>query len=153
MSALNTLAEEQLWSLGHMPAASASPVSALYICIFGEMPCAPSLQPCTPASADKPCTKALKVAQHCAGAFSVGVPERFVGNYIASQSFVGRLEAMCGDARALGAFRGSAAYQSWQGRWKLSVYYGLCFQVNDIGIDYGVCFDKTIGYWHTVPCY
>ena len=69
----------------------------------------------------------------------MGVPERFVANYIASQSFLGRLEAICSDRRALDAFRGSAAYQSWQGRWKLSVYYGLCFQVIAQDVDYGLC--------------
>ena len=115
----------------HTPvAASASPVCSLHICIFDKMRCAPPLQPSFPAPPHKPCTKALKLAPSSAGAFSVGVPERFVANYIASQSFLGRLEVMCGDTRALDAFRGSAAYRSWQGRWKLSVYYGLCFQVD-----------------------
>lgn len=63
-----------------------------------------------------------------AGAFSVGLPERFAANYKASQRFVERLEALSSTARALDAFRGSMAYQSWLDRWKLSVYYGLCFQ-------------------------
>lgn len=52
-----------------------------------------------------------------------------MANYKASQRFLERLEAMCRDARSLEAFRGSPAYKSWQDRWKLSVYYGLCFQV------------------------
>lgn len=59
----------------------------------------------------------------------MGVPERFVANYKASQRFLERLEALSSTTRALEAFRGSVAYQSWLDRWKLSVYYGLCFQV------------------------
>ena len=53
----------------------------------------------------------------CAGAFSVGVPEKFVGNYRAAQLFLGRLEALCGDRRALEAFRGSTAHAAFQDRW------------------------------------
>ena len=57
------------------------------------------------------------------------MPERFVANYKASQRFLEHLEALSSNTRALDAFRGSMAYQSWLDRWKLSVYYGLCFQV------------------------
>jgi hypothetical protein len=58
----------------------------------------------------------------------VGVPEKFVGNYRAAQAFLGRLEALCQNRRALAALRGSAAWASFQERWKLSVYFGLRFQ-------------------------
>ena len=81
--------------------------------------CLLSLDSCL--EADVRCTSA--------GAFSVGVPERFVANYKASRMFLERLEALSSTASALNAFRGSMAYQSWLDRWKLSVYYGLCFQV------------------------
>ena len=64
------------------------------------------------------------------GAYSVGVPQRFVTNFTASQRFLESLETLCSSTRAVEVFRGSAAYQSWQDRWKLSVYYGLCFQVS-----------------------
>lgn len=67
----------------------------------------------------------------CAGAFSVGVPEKFVSNYQAAQAFLGRLEGLCRDRRALEALRDSDAYTAFQGRWKLSVYYGLRFQVRN----------------------
>ncbi len=59
----------------------------------------------------------------------MGVPEKFVGNYRAAQAFLGALEALCRDRRGLTALRDSDAYASFQGRWKLSVYYGLRFQV------------------------
>lgn len=65
-----------------------------------------------------------------AGAFSVGVPEKFVGNHRAAQAFLAALERLCQDRPALDAFRGSPAYASFQGRWKLTVYYGLRFQVS-----------------------
>ena len=52
-----------------------------------------------------------------------------MANYKASQRFLERLEALSSTTRALEMFRGSVAYQSWLDRWKLSVYYGLCFQV------------------------
>ena len=48
----------------------------------------------------------------------MGVPERFVANYKASQRFLERLEALSSTTRALEAFRGSVAYQSWLDRWK-----------------------------------
>jgi hypothetical protein len=64
------------------------------------------------------------------GAYSVGVPQRFVTNFEASQRFLESLETLCSSTRAVAVFRGSAAYRSWQDRWKLSVYYGLCFQVS-----------------------
>jgi hypothetical protein len=64
-----------------------------------------------------------------AGAFSVGVPEKFVANYRAAQGFLNRLEGLCGNRRALAAFRSSNAYASFQERWKLAVYFGLRFQV------------------------
>ena len=51
-------------------------------------------------------------------------------NSKASQRFLESLETLCSSTRAVEVFRGSAAYQSWQDRWKLSVYYGLCFQVS-----------------------
>lgn len=70
-----------------------------------------------------------------AGAYSVGVPEKFVGNYRAAQAFLKRLEGMCGERRALDAFRGSAALASFQDRWKLTVYFGLRFQVFGDAID------------------
>ncbi|BDA46634.1 Conserved oligomeric Golgi complex subunit 2 [Coccomyxa sp. Obi] len=72
------------------------------------------------------------------GAFSVGVPEKFVGNYRAAQHFLGRLEALCRDRRAISALRDSDAYASFQGRWKLSVYYGLRFQNIAGGLDAAV---------------
>ena len=59
----------------------------------------------------------------------MGVPEKFVGNYRAAQAFLDRLEALCRSRGALEALRGSAAYASFQERWKLSVYFGLRFQV------------------------
>lgn len=59
----------------------------------------------------------------------MGVPEKFVGNYQAVQRFLSSLEALCRDRRAISALRDSDAYASFQGRWKLSVYYGLRFQV------------------------
>ncbi|CAL5224024.1 g6644 [Coccomyxa viridis] len=69
-----------------------------------------------------------RLAAAMPGAVSVGVPIRFVANYKASQWFLERLEALSSTTRALKAFRGSIAYQSWLDRWKLYVYYGLCFQ-------------------------
>ena len=59
----------------------------------------------------------------------MGVPVRFVANCKASQGFLERLEALSSTTRALKAFRGGIAYQSWLDRWKLYVYYGLGFQV------------------------
>ncbi|CAL8471248.1 g10790 [Coccomyxa elongata] len=72
------------------------------------------------------------------GAFSVGVPEKFVGNYRAAQQFLSSLEALCRDRRAISALRNSDAYASFQGRWKLSVYYGLRFQNIAGGLDAAV---------------
>ena len=63
-----------------------------------------------------------------AGAFSVGVPEKFVGNYRAAQAFLDRLEDLCQNRSAVEALRASAAYAAFQERWKLSVYFGLRFQ-------------------------
>ena len=63
------------------------------------------------------------------GAASVGVPEKFVGSYRAAQALLARLEGLCHDRRALEALRASPAWASFQGRWKLSVYFGLRFQV------------------------
>ena len=51
-------------------------------------------------------------------------------NSKASQRFLESLETLCSSTRAVELFWGSAAYQSWQDRWKLSVYYVLCFQVS-----------------------
>ena len=61
----------------------------------------------------------------------MGVPEKFVSNYQAAQAFLGRLEGLCRDRRTLEALRDSDAYTAFQGRWKLSVYYGLRFQVRN----------------------
>ena len=60
----------------------------------------------------------------------MGVPEKFVGNYRAARVFLARLEGLCQNRRALGALRASPAWASFQGRWKLSVYFGLRFQVH-----------------------
>jgi hypothetical protein len=68
-----------------------------------------------------------------AGAFSPGVPAAFLANYSAAVRFLEALEGHCVLRTSLQQFRDCAAVETFLGRWKLSVYFSLRFQVGEHG--------------------
>ena len=64
-----------------------------------------------------------------AGAMSPGVPDTFAVNYTSAMRFLESIEAFCTSTAALTAFRGCAAYVSFNKRWRLSIYFSTRFQV------------------------